>query len=284
MSTTDVEQRLRAAITATAREIAPGTIRPLSVTPHATRRGKSQRTGGWRLVQPRLMAPLGAAAAVAGVIAVALAVSSGPSGRTTGHPVSTAAPGSPTPTSAKRSTTTPTAGPTPTVSPSSSAPPLSGILTVSVSGLPADASLSYGGPPIQFTVTVSNGTATTYQDILLIVSLGHCTCSHYPSEMAPSGTLSELDTATGQWQSIFYDAEGTGMDYLLSAPPQFPSLTLSSGSSASYQLELAFAPLSQQGNYGAGQMSIDGTVVALPSRKVIGTSPAASVPLSVTTG
>lgn len=156
-------------------------------------------------------------------------------------------------------------------------------LGVSITGLPANASLSYGGRPIQFTVSLRNGTAHGYRNILPIVSLGHCTCSPYEAQAAPGGTMAELDPATGKWNSIYYDCEGPSDAYLLLAPPQFPGLALGPGASARYRLRIAFSPLSQQGNYAAGQTTIDVTLVTLPSRTVIGSSPAVSVPLGVTT-
>jgi hypothetical protein len=156
-------------------------------------------------------------------------------------------------------------------------------LGVTITGLPANASLSYGGRPIQFTVTVRNASAHWYRNILPIVALGHCTCSPFEAQQAPGGTMAELDTATGKWNSIYYDSEGPSDAYLLVAPAQFPSLTLGLGGTARYRLRIAFSPLSQQGNYSAGQTTINVTLVALPSRTVIGSSPDASVSLAVTT-
>jgi hypothetical protein len=184
--------------------------------------------------------------------------------------------------------TTPGASPT-VVATSSSQPPaasptpsLSGVLTVSFSGLPASPSLSYGAAPLQFDVTVTNETSGSYSNITIVVSLGHCTCVHSPVEEAPQGAMQTQNGATGQWQSVFYDAEATGMDYL--NVTQVPGFTLSPGAARVFAFRLAFSPLPQQGSgYGAGQMAIDATVEALPARTVIGGSPAASVPLSVTT-
>jgi hypothetical protein len=156
-------------------------------------------------------------------------------------------------------------------------------LNVSITGLPANPSLTYGGPPLRFTVTLRNGTARRYRNILPIVSMGHCSCSPDEAQMAPTGTMEDLNTATGQWKSIFYDSEGPSTDYLFFAPPQFARLTLDPGATTSYRLRIAFSPLSQQGNYAAGQTTIDVTLVALPSRTVIGSSPAVSAPLEVTT-
>jgi hypothetical protein len=166
--------------------------------------------------------------------------------------------------------------------PASPTPSLSGVLAVSFSGVQAGPSLSYGAAPLQFNVTVTNRTSSAYSNITIVVSLGHCTCSKTPAEEAPQGTLEEQDTATGQWHSLFYDTEGSGMDYL--NVTQLPEFTLNSGSGETFTLRLAFNPLPQRGSsYGPGQMAIDATVEALPAHKVIGNTPAASIPLNVTT-
>jgi hypothetical protein len=161
--------------------------------------------------------------------------------------------------------------------------PASGVLTASITGLPASPSLGYGDPPLEFNVTLTNGTSSTYQNIGVVVSVGHCGCTSpvTGAEMAPVGTMQEQDPATGQWSSVPYIREGTGMDYLGGT---LGSITLSPGATQSYALRIAFNPLAQQGaNWTAGQTSIDVTVVALPSHRQIGQSPAATVQLAVTT-
>jgi hypothetical protein len=76
---------------------------------------------------------------------------------------------------------------------------------------------------VQFTVTLRNGTDSTYRDITPLVSIGHCTCfSGEPVPVAPGGTLAELEPASGGWRPVYYDKEGTGMDYILGNIPGFP--------------------------------------------------------------
>lgn len=151
---------------------------------------------------------------------------------------------------------------------------------MSIAGLPTAPSVAYGGAPVQFTVTLSNGTSSTYKAIGVVVSIGHCSCSHFPVAQAPGGTMQLQDTATGQWQSIFYDTEGGGTDYL---DQPLGSVTLSPGATQSYTLRVALDSMSQLGSgWFGGKTSIDATVVALPNHTVIGSSPAASVPLTVT--
>jgi hypothetical protein len=165
-------------------------------------------------------------------------------------------------------------------------PSLSGALTVSITGLAPTPSLGYGSAPLQFTVTLSNGSSSTYSNIMPIVYLAPCTCVNSPAPADPQGTMQVEDASTGQWQSVFYDHEGGGTDYLQTVQ-QFPGITLGPGATESYTLRLAFDALSQQGDasvLAAGHTSIDATVVTLPGHTVIGSDPAATIPLSVTTG
>jgi hypothetical protein len=117
MTIQDLERRVRAATRATAEEIAPGTIAPLSLTStgNATRRqpgaaglARSWPGGRWldrRLLRPKLIAPVAAAVAVIAVIAAALVITGGTHGqRAGGRTVGPAA----------KATTTPSATPTPT--------------------------------------------------------------------------------------------------------------------------------------------------------------------------
>lgn len=191
------------------------------------------------------------------------------------------------PPKAPATTSTPASAGSPTSTPASAASPTpsrSGVLTVSFSGLAGHPSLSYGGPPVQFTVTLSNGTPSTYRNVTPLVYLGPCTCvTHAMVPTEPQGTMEVEDASTGQWHSIFFDHVGGGMDYLLGVQ-QFSGITLTPGGTVSYTLRMAFNPLSQQGgaDFTSGQTSINATVVALPSHTVIGTDPAAKIPLAVT--
>lgn len=107
--TTDLEDRLRTAMEATAGEIAPGSIEPFSLGRGPARREPDHPVRLWP-GRPRLAAPLAAAVAVIAVVAAALAVSSrepgnraagtspGAQASSTARPASAAAP-SPTPAS-----------------------------------------------------------------------------------------------------------------------------------------------------------------------------------------
>jgi hypothetical protein len=77
-----IEEKVRQAITATAAEITPDSIPPLSLAEPALSRRPVRRGRRWPL---RVVAPLAAAAAVAAIIAAAVFGSSGPEG-TAGQP------------------------------------------------------------------------------------------------------------------------------------------------------------------------------------------------------
>lgn len=77
MTIQDLERHVRAASRATAEEIAPGTIPPLSLAGQPTgRRETAGRSRLW-LLRPRLIAPVGAAVAVLAVVAAALVITGG---------------------------------------------------------------------------------------------------------------------------------------------------------------------------------------------------------------
>jgi hypothetical protein len=271
------EDRLRAAMRAAAGTVPQGSAPPLRLP---RRRWEGFRLPGHRLLgnQSRFLTPVAAAAAVVAVVAVSFAMANGTPAphRRPGPVPDRTVTSRPSPTAkAPSHPASPTPGQSPT--PARSTPPPSGSLTVSITGLSGTPALSYGGPPLQFGVYVDNGTARTYSDVTFALSLAHCdTCYKSPAAMAPDGTMEEEDPATGRWQSIFYDREGTGLDYLYVTMPGF---SLSPGAAASFTFRLAFDPLSEQPGAAAGETAIDVTLETLPSHRVIGTSPGATVPL-----
>jgi len=119
-----------------------------------------------------------------------------------------------------------------------------GKLTVTISGLHRHPVVALGGAPLTFVVTVRNGTRQVERNITPVVAIDHCGCTHTPVEMAPVGTLRELDRASGKWHTVFYDRVGTGMDYL-TVVQQHP-FTLGPGRSASFVFRLSFASQKHQ--------------------------------------
>lgn len=150
--------------------------------------------------------------------------------------------------------------------------------------------LHLGGSAIQFTVTVSNNSGDTLRNIAPIVSLGHCTCSNTPTGMMPLGQLQLRDASTGAWKTVFYDAEGTGMDYLLSwSAVPVPAFDLNAGQSVAFTFQVRLDPasankLSGQYHLSNGTASIDVSLVHPVPNSVnlpIDYSPPAALPVDV---
>jgi hypothetical protein len=165
------------------------------------------------------------------------------------------------------------------------------VVSVSITGLPS--SLAFGAPPAPFTVTISNGTSTSYANVGMVISLEHCSCNNFPVGQAPAGTMQRQNPATGQWQNVTYDTEGGGMDYIYQ--PVVTGITLSAGATLSYTFRIAFDSLSQQGSgWFDGTTAADVTLEQGPVNELspglptlIGSTypnPAATGKLAVTTG
>jgi len=131
---------------------------------------------------------------------------------------------------------TPSAPPTPSATTTATAGQ-SGTVTAVISGLGAHPVLTPGGPAISFAVTVHNGTGNALKDIQPLVAMGHCSCESGGGSPMPPGTLQLLDPGTGHWQSIFYDTEGTGMDY--SYVNQISGVGLAAGASETFDYRVA---------------------------------------------
>jgi hypothetical protein len=143
-------------------------------------------------------------------------------------------------------------------------------LTVTITGLPADPVFVFGGQPETFRVTLRNGSASTYRDISALVAIGHCSCSTSGAELAPLGTLAELEPSNGSWHPVTYITEGTGTDFL--SENQLPPFTLAPGATAAFTFRLAFAALADQRPtvVHAGQTGINVRVLTIPSHTQIG--------------
>lgn len=203
-------------------------------------------------------------------------VPTAPSASTAAPSASTAATVSSTATASSVASTAPSAAAT---APSAG----TGKLTATISSVPAAPVLAFGGQPAKFTVTVRNGSGSTYRDITPLVSIGHCSCNTSPASPAPAGTLEELDPSTGSWRPVSYVTEGTGMDFLLASPVQQSPVTLAPGATASFTFRVALDPLADQSpTERAGKTSVDVTLVTVPARTQLGPSPTAYLPVTVT--
>jgi hypothetical protein len=233
----------------------------------------------------RRLAAAVSGSACAAAFALAGCAASTPSSPATSAPATSAPAVTATPAPATPAPATPApATPAATTSPRGPAATAPGYLTVTIGGLPTHPTLAFGGEPLQFTVTLRNATDHPYRDITPLVSIGHSTANTSPVEIGPQGTLAELDPATGTWRPVFYDREGTGMDYIMANIVQQPALTLNPGASVTFTFKMAFS--ADQGPLwrSSGQTPIDVTVIQLPGRTWIGNRPAASVPVTTITG
>jgi hypothetical protein len=213
------------------------------------------------------------AIALSGSVCATILALAGCAASTPGPPAASTTPATVTP-SVSATTTAPGR------SPGAGAPASTGTgyLTVTISEPASRPVLIVAGPPVQFTVTLRNGTTSTYRDITPLVSIGPCTCfSSQPVPVAPNGTLMEFDPATAGWRSVYYDKEGTGMDYILGNIVQQPPIALDPGTSVSFTFRITLTGWQPRPWLHVGQTSIDVTVVQLPGRTWIGNRPAASI-------
>ena len=238
---------------------------------------------------PRIPAALGHAAVPAALAIAALAVVSGCSSASTpsagsapataaATPASTQSPATPSPPAA-----TPAATPTPSAPPSASATPpapAQGALTAEVTILDTTTGLVPGGARVRFLVTVTNGSSQTYSNIMPLVSLGHCSCT--ANSLFPAGKLQERESTSNVWQSIPYDVEGFGTDYLHVMDPGGIQM-ISPGGVATFEYRVSLSPASSA-QVTRGMGSFDVTLIQLPGHTPIGMSPASSAPVNVQSG
>jgi hypothetical protein len=175
-----------------------------------------------------------------------------------------------------------TSAPVATPAPTSSATTTSaqGKLAAQVDILGTPTGLVPGGRYLKFLVTVTNGTTQTYSNVLPLVSLGHCSCT--ANSLFPAGKLQERESTSNMWQTIPYDVEGFGTDYLNVMEPGGIQ-EISPGAAAVFEYRVKLGPAtSAQVTRGTG--SLDVTLIQLPGHAQIGASPAGSTPVDVQSG
>jgi hypothetical protein len=155
-----------------------------------------------------------------------------------------------------------------------------GSLTATITIIDTTTGLVPGGPFVRFMVTVTNDSAQTYSNILPLVSLGHCFCT--PNTLFPAGTLQERESTTNVWQTIPYDVEGFGTDYLNVMEPGGIQ-SISPQATATFEYRLALSPASSA-QVTRGMGAIDVTLIALPGHTPIGRAPTADAPVDVQSG
>ena len=159
--------------------------------------------------------------------------------------------------------TAPTSAATATVVPASTARAsvsgLSGV-TVSITGMPSQAALAPGGPSLEFTVDIKNGSHRAYRDVTPVVAIDHCTCVSTTMQRAPEGTLQEYTLVGGKWRTVYYNTIGTGTAYL-NVVEQAP-VTLNPGATLSFTFRVRLYGAARQAHtVHAGQTGLLVTVV-----------------------
>ena len=297
-------------IAAARRATARRATSPRSTSPRAAgRHAAARRTTGLRVTGLRVTgrhaaarhvtarraaAPVRVAVPVAAAIA-AITVSgcsAQPSGAPSVHASKAAAlmtsPPASSPAATIPAATTPTSASTPAAASTSPAVPApaspagqpQGALTAKVTILGAGSGLVPGGAAVRFRVTVTNRAAQTYSNVLPLVSLGHCTCT--ANTLFPAGTLQERESTSNVWQSIPYDVEGFGSDYLKVSEPGGIQM-ISPGAMASFEYRVALKTATSA-QVTTGQAALDVTLIALPGHTPIGVAPSASAPIAVQSG
>ena len=247
-----------------------------AATPPTTRRAR--RLPGIPVMLRRVAVPAAFAAA-------ALAAVSGCSSASTPSASSTPATAAATPASTQSPATpsSPGATPTPAATPATPATPSApahGALTAKVTILSTSTGLVPGGSRVRFLVTVTNGSSQTYSNILPLVSLGHCSCT--ANSLFPAGQLQERESTSNVWQTIAYDVEGFGTDYLNVMQPGGIQM-ISPGGIATFEYRVSLSPASSA-QVTRGMGSFDVTLIQLPGHAQIGVSPAGSTPVDVQSG
>jgi hypothetical protein len=189
----------------------------------------------------------------------------------------------PSPAPSIEPSTSPSAAPstTPSLSPSTPAVATPAKLFAMITGLPPSATLAVGGDWLQFTATITNGTNTTASQIAPVLSLGTCDCSNPDTGLAPLGQMQALDPATGGWQDIPFDREGTGADFMFVA--QVPAANLAPGATRSVTYRIRINA-QQTAPIHAGTGSIDVSVVTHPGPTAQAVSDQAIAHIQYTTG
>jgi len=274
----------------TARHAAARRVTPRRVTGFGV---ASFRVTGRHAAARRATAPVRVAVPAAAIAAIAVTGCSAHSPGTlsvhaskaaalmTSRPASRPAVTTP-PATAPSSASAPTAASTSpaTPVPASTAGQSPGALTAKVTILGTGSGLVPGGTAVRFRVTVTNRSAQTYSNVLPLVSLGHCTCT--ANTLFPAGTLQERESTSNVWQTIPYDVEGFGADYLKVSEPGGIQM-ISPGGVASFEYRVALKPATSA-QVTTGQAALDVTLIALPGHTPIAAAPSASAPVAVQSG
>jgi hypothetical protein len=137
-----------------------------------------------------------------------------------------------------------------------------------------------GGSWVRFLVTVTNNGSQSYSNILPLVSLGHCSCT--ANSLFPAGTLQERESTSNVWQTIPYNTEGFGTDYLNANEPGGIQ-ELDPGAVATFEYRVALSPATSA-QVTRGTAAFDVTLEFLPGHGLLGVSPSGSAAIVIQAG
>jgi hypothetical protein len=175
--------------------------------------------------------------------------------------------------------TTPSAASTPQAPPAPSGS-ANGPVTARVTVLNPQNGLVPGGSAVRFLVTVTDTGSQSYSNVLPLVSLGHCSCT--ASSLFPAGRLQERESTSNVWQTIPYNTEGFGTDYLNADEPGGIQ-ELDPGAVATFEYRVALSPATSA-QVTRGTAAFDVTLEFLPGHGLLGVAPSGSAAIVIQAG
>jgi hypothetical protein len=182
-------------------------------------------------------------------------------------------------------TSAPSIGSVVQVSPAASytgyAPPLNAI-TAKFSDIAPNATMTFPMTPVTFTLTLTNTTSFSFQNVQPLVVLGQCTCNPTHYNLTPGVDMQYWDVKTNAWLKMAAGEMGSGMTY--SYAPQTGSINLGPHATISYKYRMSLGNIRRDVGLVNGTGSLTVYVLQMPgrSRLSVGLDPDASVPLTYT--
>jgi hypothetical protein len=163
------------------------------------------------------------------------------------------------------------------------APPL-GVVSARISGMSANATMSFKMTPMTFTVTIANSSSFTFKDLEPLVVLGQCTCNPANADAVPYEYLEVWDETGKLWRPVTYSE--VGADQTFSYGKQLAPQTLGPNASLSFRYRLYLGKAPKETGLVNGVGSLNFYVLQLPNhtRVKVDTSPDASLALTYAVG
>ena len=161
------------------------------------------------------------------------------------------------------------------------APPLNAI-TARFSGIASDPTLTFPMTPVTFTLTLTNSSSFSFQNIQPLIVFGSCTCNPTHYNLTPGVDIQYFDTKTSAWLKMAAGEMGSGLTY--SYAPQTGSINLGPHATISYNYRMSLGNTKRDLGLVNGTGSLTAYILQMPqrSRLSVGLDPDASVPLTYT--